>query len=104
MSDSGSNQRMGYIPDMNRPYKRMMDETDWDEDEPAYWNSFNRFRKAKRHYTKTHSEEDKQKTKDASNAHMVETIATLREIWDDADPDLRKRMKTDLTNLTASLT
>lgn len=104
MGDSGSNQRMGYIPDMNRPYKRMMDETDWDEDEPAYGKSFNRFRKAKRHYTKTHSEEDKQKMKDASNAHMMETMATLREIWDDADPDLRKRMKTDLTNLTASLT
>ena len=102
--DSGSNQRMGYIPDMNRPYKRMMDEIDWDEDEPAYGNSFNRFRKAKRHYTKTHSEEDKQKMKDASNAHMMETMTTLREIWDDADPDLRKRMKTDLTNLTASLT
>lgn len=104
MGDSGSNQRMGYIPDMNRPYKRMMDETDWDEDEPTYGKSFNRFRKAKRHYTKTHSEEDKQKMKDASNAHMMETMATLREIWDDADPDLRKRMKTDLTNLTASLT
>lgn len=102
--DSGSNQRMGYIPDMNRPYKRMMDEIDWDEDEPTYGKSFNRFRKAKRHYTKTHSEEDKQKMKDASNAHMMETMATLREIWDDADPDLRKRMKTDLTNLTASLT
>lgn len=102
--DSGSNQRMGYIPDMNRPYKRMMDEIDWDEDEPAYGKSFNRFRKAKRHYTKTHSEEDKQKMKDASNAHMMETMTTLREIWDDADPDLRKRMKTDLTNLTASLT
>ena len=102
--DSGSNQRMGYAPDMNRPYKRMMDEIDWDEDEPAYGKSFNRFRKAKRHYTKTHSEEDKQKMKDASNAHMMETMATLREIWDDADPDLRKRMKTDLTNLTASLT
>jgi hypothetical protein len=104
MSDGESNRRMGYIPDMNRPYKRMMDETDWDEDEPTYGKSFNRFRKAKRHYTKTHSEEDKQKMKDASNAHMMETMATLREIWDDADPDLRKRMKTDLTNLTASLT
>lgn len=101
--DSGSNQRMGYIPDMNRPYKRMMDEIDWDEDEPAYGKSFNRFRKAKRHYTKTHSEEDKQKMKDASNAHMMETMATLREIWDEADPELRKRMKTDLTTLTASM-
>ena len=72
------------------------------EDE-QYGKSYNRFRKAKRHYTKTHSEADKQKMKDASNQHMVETVATLREMWDDADPDLRKRMKADLTNLMATM-
>ena len=32
------------------------------------------------------------------------TIGTLKEIWEDADPDLRKRMKTDLTKLTAEMT
>ena len=60
-SDSGSNSRRGYSPDM---YSRMMmrpgdDRDDWGDDDPRHSESFNRFRKAKRYYTKSHSEEDK---------------------------------------------
>ena len=104
-SDSGSNSRRGYSPDM---YSRMMmrpgdDRDDWGDDDPRHSESFNRFRKAKRYYTKSHSEEDKQRMKDASNEHMTETMATIREMWDDADPDLRTRMKADLTNLVTNL-
>ena len=104
-SDSGSNSRRGYSPDM---YSRMMmrpgdDRDDWGDDDPRHSEAFNRFRKAKRYYTKSHSEEDKQRMKDASNEHMMETMATIREMWDDADPELRTRMKTDLTNLVTNL-
>ena len=102
--DSGSNSRRGYSPD--RMYSRMMpgdDRDDWGDDDPRHSEAFNRFRKAKRYYTKSHSEEDKQRMRDASNEHMMETMATIREMWDDADPDLRARMKTDLTNLVTNL-
>lgn len=102
--DSGSNSRRGYSPD--RMYSRMMpgdDRDEWGDDDPRHSEAFNRFRKAKRYYTKSHSEEDKQRMKDASNEHMMETMATIREMWDDADPDLRARMKTDLTNLVTNL-
>ena len=102
--DSGSNSRRGYSPD--RMYSRMMpgdDRDEWGDDDPRYSEAFNRFRKAKRYYTKSHSEEDKQRMKDASNEHMMETMTTIREMWDDADPDLRARMKTDLTNLVSNL-
>lgn len=104
-SDSDSNSRRGYSPDM---YSRIMmrpgdDRDDWGDDDPRHSESFNRFRKAKRYYTKSHSEEDKQRMKDASNEHMMETMATIREMWDDADPELRTRMKTDLTNLVTNL-
>ena len=103
--DSDSNSRRGYSPDM---YSRMMmrpgdDRDDWGDDDPRHSEAFNRFRKAKRYYTKSHSEEDKQRMKDASNEHMMETMATIRELWDDADPELRTRMKTDLTNLVTNL-
>ena len=103
--DSGSNSRRGYSPDM---YSRMMmrpgdDRDDWGDDDPRHSEAFNRFRKAKRYYTKSHSEEDKQRMKDASNEHMMETMATIRELWDDADPELRTRMKADLTNLVTNL-
>ena len=102
--DSGSNSRRGYSPD--RMYSRMMpgdDRDEWGEDDPRHSEAFNRFRKAKRYYTKSHSEEDKQRMKDASNEHMMETMSTIREMWEDADPDLRARMKTDLTNLVSNL-
>ena len=103
-SDSGSNSRRGYSPD--RMYSRMMlgdDRDEWGDDDPRHSEAFNRFRKAKRYYTKSHSEEDKQRMKDASNEHMMETMATIREMWDDADPELRNRMKADLTNLVTNL-
>lgn len=103
-SDSGSNSRRGYSPD--RMYSRMIpgdDRDEWGDDDPRHSEAFNRFRKAKRYYTKSHSEEDKQRMKDASNEHMMETMATIREMWDDADPDLRTRMKADLTNLVTNL-
>ena len=105
MDDGDMDGRRGYDP-YGGPYTRMMldnDRDEWDDEDEQYGKSYNRFRKAKRHYTKTHSEADKQKMKDASNQHMVETVATLREMWDDADPDLRKRMKADLTNLMATM-
>ena len=103
-ADSGSNSRRGYSPD--RMYSRMMpgdDRDAWGDDDPRHSEAFNRFRKAKRYYTKSHSEEDKQRMKDASNEHMTETMATIREMWDDADPELRNRMKADLTNLVTNL-
>ena len=31
-------------------------------------------------------------------------MMTLREMWDDADPDLKARMKADLTKLTSEMT
>lgn len=102
--------RRGYSPDMMQSRKMMRwnempgdDPDDWGDYDGRHSESFNRFRKAKRHYTKTHSEADKQMMKDASNEHMMDTMATIREMWDDADPDLRTRMKTDLTTLVANL-
>lgn len=103
-SDMGSsNSRRGYTPD--KIYSRMMMD-DWDVDDGddfRHSESFNRFRRAKRHYTKTHSESDKHKMKEASSDHMMETMSTIREMWDEADPDLQARMKADLTNLVSSL-
>lgn len=108
-SQSG-NRRGGYSPD--RYHARMMgdrigdDEDAWGEDEdwdPHHGEAFNRFRKAKRHYTETHSEADRQKMKDHANEHLMESMSTLREIWDNADPDLKKRMKADLTKFTTEL-
>lgn len=36
--------------------------------------------------------------------HVSDTIATMRDIWKSADPDLKKRMKSDFTNLLSEMT
>lgn len=106
-SQSG-NRRSGYMPDLDmygRYDMRMndprMDDSDWDD---RYGRPFNEFRKAKRHYTQTHSVEDKEKMKEHANEHMMESMSTIREIYDNADPDLKKRMKSDLTKLASEMT
>ena len=63
MDDGDMDGRRGYDP-YGGPYTRMMfgdDRDEWDDEDEQYGKSYNRFRKAKRHYTKTHSEADKQK-------------------------------------------
>ena len=115
--------RMGYSPQRAHKWSMRNDmteadrrddrrNTNWhemdDEDDEMrdlrHGEAFNRFRAAKRHYTETHSETDRQKMKMHANEHLVETLGTLREMWDDADPDLKKRMKSDLTKLTGEMT
>ena len=96
------NTRRGYSPDKFHP-RMMMDDWEAEDEDFRHSEPFNRFRRAKRHYTKTHSEEDKHKMREASSDHMMETMSTIREMWDEADPDLQARMKADLTNLLATL-
>lgn len=95
-SDSG-NRRSGYTPD----WRMTEQDSDWDD---RYGRPFNQFRKAKRHYTQTHSEQDREKMKEHANEHMMTSMATIREIYDNADPELKKRMKADLTKLAGEMT
>lgn len=53
----------------------------------------------KRHFTETHSSEDKMKMDESAKRHMEESMGTMKEIWKDADPNLRKKMREDLTKL-----
>lgn len=94
-------------PGYTRPHGSMgmrYDERDMDRDyDPHYGEAYNGWRSAKRHYTETHSEADKMKMREKTNQHMADTMATLRDMWDEADPELRKRMKADLTKLTQEM-
>lgn len=99
------NQRLGFTPDWRMPDKDWMRPGEEDADyDDRYGRPFNQFRKAKRHYTQTHSPEDKEKMKEHANEHMMESMSTIREIYDNADPELKKRMKADLTKLAGEMT
>lgn len=68
-----------------------------------YGDAFNKFRLAKRHYTETRSMEDKDEMKQHADRHLADTVSTLNEIWGDADPELRMRMKRDLMELVSKM-
>lgn len=94
-SQSGS--RMGY----EDVYARMMPPED--EDSERYGREFGRYRQARRHYTETKSPEKKREMEEHAEHHMNEAIATFKEIWREADPELRQKMKTDLTKLMGEM-
>lgn len=100
------NDRMGYTRERYNPRMEMGSDNrrmreDWEDD--RYGRPFNQYRRAKRHFTETKSDKDKQEMKDYANEHVVESIQTLREIWDSADPELRTRMKSDMTKLVGDM-
>lgn len=89
-SQSGS--RMGY------------DDWDWDpDDDPKQSKEYNEYKRAKRHYTESKSPADKQQMDEHAMKHMNQAIDSFREMWKDADPTMRKRMKTDLTALVGEM-
>lgn len=83
-SQSGS--RMGY------------DDDRWNDD-PRYGRAFNDYKNAKRHYTETKSQQDKDRMDMSANEHMMSAIASFKEMWKDADPAMRKKMHADLSAL-----
>ena len=84
-------------------YSRMMPMLHEDEDSERYGREFGRYRQARRHYTETRSPAEKKKMDDHAEHHMNEAIATFKEIWKEADPELRNKMKTDLTKLMGEM-
>lgn len=89
-SQSG-NDRMGY------------GESDWNADpemrDHDHSRTYNEYRRAKRHYTETKSQTDKQEMDDRGMRHVHEAIASFKDIWKDADPTMRANMKSAMTAL-----
>lgn len=97
--DGGSR---GYRP--GDPDMRMANWPDRDEDyDPHHGMAFNEWRKHRRYYTETKSDSERMKMREKENEHMAETMSTLREMWDGAEPDTKKRMKADLTKLVSEM-
>lgn len=103
------NQRMGYqnsgAGNRSQSGSRMgYDDWDWDpDDDPKQSREYNEYKRAKRHYTESKSPSDKQRMDEHAMKHMNQAIDSFREMWKDADPTMRKRMKTDLTALVGEM-
>ena len=92
-----------YSNDITSPYMENSWRMDEDPEQYIHGKSYANYKRARRHYTETHSDHDKDVMNANANSHMANVLSTIREMWVDADPTLRTRMKTDLTNLMAEM-
>lgn len=114
--------RYGYVPPkMNkatersrmRRWDRESDMHDYDVDDrhtrdseksdQRYGKPYREYLDARKHYTETKSARDKEDMEMYANEHMMDTIGTIREMYRTAEPDLKKRMKADLTKLVGEM-
>lgn len=68
-----------------------------------YGKPYREYLDARRHYTESKSPRDKEEMEMHANEHMMDAMGTIREIYKSAEPDLRKRMKADLTKLVGEM-
>lgn len=92
-SYGGGNSSMGYWSG-----REGMDQMD-----PRYGEEYNRYRMTRRHYTETKSAEDKKEMSEHAEKHLRDSIDTMKDIWGDAEPELKRKMKEDLTKLVNSM-
>lgn len=99
----GSGVRMGYIPKdpdkmpwYDPMFKDMRNDSMMDRPYDQYMES-------RRHYHETKSPEDKKEMEHHAKEHVEEVEDSLRDIWEESTPELRKEMKRNLTNLVNSL-
>lgn len=90
---TGYNDRMGFKPYLDQePYVRDYISSD-------YGKEYDEWKDAKRHYTESHSMNDRKKMDDKALNHIDNFVMTFKEMWKDADPTVRHDMKDELTEI-----
>lgn len=127
--DEESNERYGYTKRIHRPYvdhepylDEYLDRDPYSQNfkmgytpakermtmdrigDSRYGKAYNDYKSARRNYTTTNDPLLKDEMNSHAMEHVGDCIATIREIWKGADPDLKKRMKSDFTNLLSEMT
>lgn len=92
--------RMGYTPNWRRIPSSQSYDTEHDN---RYGKPYREYLDSRRHYTETKSQVDKDAMDMHANEHLMDVMNTIREIYKGADPDQRKRMKSDLTKLVGEM-
>lgn len=69
-----------------------------------YGKAYNDYKRSKKHYTETTSQSDKDEMKHHAMEHISDTMSSIREIWSTADPDLKKKIKGDMSALINEMT
>lgn len=76
----------------------------YDHDVRMNRTPYDQYRDARRHYTETRSPEAKDEMSKHAQRHANEAIESMRDIWKDADPELKMRLRTDFQGLLSEMT
>lgn len=79
--------RIGY---MDRPHS-------------PYGDSYDRWQDSRRHYSESHDQTSKMEMDQHAQDHVKKMMASIQEMWQDADPEVRRKMKMDLKGFTDNL-
>lgn len=103
--DQYGNSRAGYIENMGEmspeysQFKKRMDKAADPYYDDRYDRPYNDYKARRRHYTESHSADDKMKMDQHANEHIEVIVETVKDIWNDADPNLRQQMRNRMTEL-----
>lgn len=67
--------------------------------ESKHGRIYDDYMKSKRYYTETKSPSQKDEMDAKANEYVGETLTTIRDIWRDADPEMRRRLKAEFVKL-----
>lgn len=93
-------ERAGYTP--GRKMSRDDRSSDNSSDE-RYGKPYREYIDSRRHYSESKSQADKDMMEMYANEHLMDVMGSVREIYKTADPDMRKRIKSDLTKLVGEM-
>lgn len=71
-------------------------ESEWDDKGGKAYNEYKNYR---RYYTTSHSDSDKAEMEKYMKEHVKDTLDTMREIYHNAEPELKKKIKSDIAKL-----
>lgn len=97
----GNMTRGGFTPTPNMHHMR--NEMEQRERELEHGRAYHNYDNAKRYYTETHDPNAKREMSEHAKEHVINMAETCREIYMNADPELRREMKTELTKLVGEM-
>lgn len=98
------NDHMPYYTDDRMGYPHMTRSQSGTSHNTSYgYTPMDRYKEAKRGYEETHHPEHKDKMSHHAKEHLDETVESMREIWIDATPELKKDIKSGLSKLLAEM-
>lgn len=91
----GNRRRAGYRDDMDMTDGRMHDGMH----DTMPMRPWDRYKDAKRYYTETHDQAKKEEMERHADEHIKQSVESMKEMWNDASPNLKAKLKNQLTGL-----